>query len=240
MNELHLFAGSGGGILGGMLLGHTTVCAVEIEPYCRKNLLQRQRDGILPRFPIWDDVTTFDGKPWRGLVDIVCGGFPCQDISCAGRGGESQVQEADSGQKWPESFVKYDHQSASWKTHHYSLFEDFISFSETWPQWGIMLDGECWELTMLEATAKEIGFGFWGRPTASDSMEIQKFTIPQMLKSNFGAQRNRYTVQFLRDFGFIPSPEFAEWLMGWPEMWSDIKPLEMDKVQSWQQQHSGF
>ena len=86
MNELHLFAGTGGGILGGMLLGHTCVCAVEIEPYCRKVLLQRQRDGMLPKFPIWDDVRTFDGKPWRGKVDIICGGFPCQDISCAGKG----------------------------------------------------------------------------------------------------------------------------------------------------------
>lgn len=86
MNELHLFAGAGGGILGGMLLGHTTVCAVEIEPYCRKVLLQRQRDGILPRFPIWDDVQTFDGTPWKGKVDVICGGFPCQDISIAGKG----------------------------------------------------------------------------------------------------------------------------------------------------------
>lgn len=86
MNELHLFAGAGGGILGGMLLGHRTVCAVEIEPYCRKVLLQRQRDGILPWFPIWDDVRTFDGKPWRGIADVVCGGFPCQDISAAGNG----------------------------------------------------------------------------------------------------------------------------------------------------------
>jgi DNA (cytosine-5)-methyltransferase 1 len=87
LNELHLFAGAGGGILGGILLGHTCVCAVEIEPYCRKVLLQRQRDGVLPKFPIWDDVRTFDGKPWRGKVDVVCGGFPCQDISCAGKGG---------------------------------------------------------------------------------------------------------------------------------------------------------
>jgi len=86
MRELHLFAGAGGGILGGMLLGHTTVCAVELEPYCREVLLQRQRDGILPKFPIWDDVCTFDGNPWRGKVDVVCGGFPCQDISSAGKG----------------------------------------------------------------------------------------------------------------------------------------------------------
>ena len=86
MNELALFAGAGGGILGGKLLGWRTVCAVEIEAYPREVLLRRQRDGLLPLFPIWDDVRTFDGKPWRGKVDIVTGGFPCQDISAAGKG----------------------------------------------------------------------------------------------------------------------------------------------------------
>lgn len=86
MNELALFAGAGGGILGGHLLGWRTVCAVEIEPAARNMLLARQRDGILPPFPIWDDVTTFDGSPWRGIVDVVSGGFPCQDISAAGKG----------------------------------------------------------------------------------------------------------------------------------------------------------
>lgn len=86
LRELALFAGAGGGILGGLLLGWRTVCAVEIEEYPRAILLQRQLDGILPRFPIWDDVRTFDGRPWRGKVDIITGGFPCQDISAAGNG----------------------------------------------------------------------------------------------------------------------------------------------------------
>lgn len=86
MNELHLFAGAGGGILGGHLLGHTCVCAVEWNPYARRVLLQRQRDNVLPRFPIWDDVQTFDGQPWQGRVDVVCGGFPCQDVSAIGKG----------------------------------------------------------------------------------------------------------------------------------------------------------
>lgn len=62
------------------------VCAVEIDSYCRSVLIARQRDGYLPRFPIWDDVRTFDGNPWRGHVDILAGGFPCTDISSAGRG----------------------------------------------------------------------------------------------------------------------------------------------------------
>lgn len=86
LNELALFAGAGGGILGGHLLGWKTVCAVEIEDYPRRILLQRQKDGILPRFPIWDDIKTFDGRLWRRKVDIISGGFPCQDISSAGKG----------------------------------------------------------------------------------------------------------------------------------------------------------
>ena len=86
MNELALFAGAGGGILGGHLLGWRTVCAVELNSYARSVLLARQRDGLLPSFPIWDDVRTFDGKPWRGRVRVVSGGFPCTDISAAGKG----------------------------------------------------------------------------------------------------------------------------------------------------------
>ena len=86
LRELALFAGAGGGILGGKLLGWRTVCAVEWEPYAACVLASRQNDGILPPFPIWDDVQTFDGKPWRGIVDVISGGFPCQDISAAGKG----------------------------------------------------------------------------------------------------------------------------------------------------------
>lgn len=86
MNELALFAGAGGGILGGKLLGWRTVCAVEYEPHAAAILAKRQNDGILQPFPIWDDVQTFDGEPWKGIVDVVSGGFPCQDISSAGKG----------------------------------------------------------------------------------------------------------------------------------------------------------
>lgn len=78
-----LFAGAGGGILGGLLLGWETICAVEINAFCARRLMQRQNEGHLPPFPVWDDVSTFDGRPWRGRVDVVSGGFPCQDISSA-------------------------------------------------------------------------------------------------------------------------------------------------------------
>ncbi|MDV7375008.1 DNA cytosine methyltransferase [Acinetobacter baumannii] len=86
MNELALFSGAGGGVLASYLLGWRTVCAVERDAYAAQVLAQRQNDGILEAFPIWSDITSFDGKPWRGIVDVISGGFPCQDISSAGKG----------------------------------------------------------------------------------------------------------------------------------------------------------
>jgi DNA (cytosine-5)-methyltransferase 1 len=98
LRELHLFAGAGGGILGGMLLGHTPVCAVEIDKYCRRVLEARQADGCLPPFPVFADIREFDGKPWRGLVDVVAGGFPCQPWSQAGK----HKGADDPRHLWPE------------------------------------------------------------------------------------------------------------------------------------------
>ena len=86
LNELALFAGAGGGILGSHLLGWNTVCAVERDAYAAQVLAQRQNDGILKPFPIWSDIASFDGKPWKRIVDVISGGFPCQDISSAGKG----------------------------------------------------------------------------------------------------------------------------------------------------------
>jgi DNA (cytosine-5)-methyltransferase 1 len=99
MYELALFAGAGGGILGGKLLGWRTICAVERDAYAAQVLAQRQNDGVLEPFPIWSDVTTFDGTAWNGIVDVVSGGFPCQDISAAGKG--AGIEGARSGM-WKE------------------------------------------------------------------------------------------------------------------------------------------
>ncbi|WP_196484530.1 DNA cytosine methyltransferase [Burkholderia thailandensis] len=86
VNELHLFAGAGGGILASQLLGHRCICAVESNPYRQAVLVARQNDSSLSPFPIWDDVRTFDGSAWRGIADCVVGGFPCQAYSSAARG----------------------------------------------------------------------------------------------------------------------------------------------------------
>ena len=103
LNTFHLFAGAGGGILADLLLGHNPIGACEVESYPRNVLLQRQRDGILPEFPIWDDICTLDGRPWRGKVSILHGGFPCQDISAQGANhGEKLGINGDRSGLWSE------------------------------------------------------------------------------------------------------------------------------------------
>jgi DNA (cytosine-5)-methyltransferase 1 len=99
LNELALFAGAGGGILGTKLLGWRTIAAVELNEYRRSILIQRQEDRLLDFFPIWDDIRTFDGRPFCGRVDIVTGGFPCQPYSQAG----SKRGESDSRNLWPDT-----------------------------------------------------------------------------------------------------------------------------------------
>ena len=66
---------------------------------------------------------------------------------------------AECGEKWRASFTKYDPDLRLWKTHQCSLVEDLEPFLETWPQWGLMRNGECWEQRTLEQTIRGTGYG---------------------------------------------------------------------------------
>lgn len=85
MNGLDLFSGIGGISLA-LREWVTPIAYCEIDRYAQAVLLSRMQDGHLSRAPVWDDVTTFDGKQFRGQINIIYGGFPCQDISVAGNG----------------------------------------------------------------------------------------------------------------------------------------------------------
>lgn len=74
-----------------------TVCYIEREPACVEVLIARMRDGSIDEAPVWNDLTTFDGRPWRGCVDCIIGGIPCQPYSVAGLG----LGEADERDLWP-------------------------------------------------------------------------------------------------------------------------------------------
>lgn len=86
VKEFHLFAGIGGGIYGGELLGHQCCAGVEISEFCQKVLKQRQKDGWMNEFEIYGDLRALDGKDFKGKFDVLCGGFPCQAFSTAAHG----------------------------------------------------------------------------------------------------------------------------------------------------------
>lgn len=87
MRTMHLFAGIGGGLLADVILGHSSILAVEINPYCCQVLRERIDDGWFPGMHVHEgDVREFDFSPWKGRVDQISAGWPCQDISAAGRG----------------------------------------------------------------------------------------------------------------------------------------------------------
>lgn len=85
LNGLDLFSGIGGIALA-LSQWVKPIAYCEIDRYAQGVLLSRMRAGQLPIAPIWDDVRTLSRKNVLGQVDIIYGGFPCQDISAAGLG----------------------------------------------------------------------------------------------------------------------------------------------------------
>jgi len=97
---LSLCAGGGGLDLGLMLAepGYHTRAFVEWEDWPRAVLIAAQRAGYFAPAPIWDDLRSFDARPFRGAFDTVLAGYPCQPFSAAGKRGGAN----DPRHLWPE------------------------------------------------------------------------------------------------------------------------------------------
>lgn len=100
-NQLDLCSGSGmSSVAAKIVLGEQiqTVCYVEREAYAAATLVARMEEANLDKAPVWDDIKTFDGKPWRSRVHIITAGYPCQPFSYAGK----RLGEDDSRHLWPD------------------------------------------------------------------------------------------------------------------------------------------
>ena len=164
----------------------------------------------------------------------------CQEAS---RARTSQQQEQgkvltesgqDFGEKWQGSFAKYNLHSYSWKTPQCLLIEDSMLFLGTWPRWGLMQGGECWEQTASDTRTIAPEFGWLPTPVASDWKGGCKAIRKDTGKQRTDAVRHYIKTKFNVTY---PNPNFLEVLMGWPEGWTELKPLAMVKFQQWQQQH---
>jgi len=147
---------------------------------------------------------------------------------------DSMVNDQGSGWKWPGSFAKFDPASSSWKTHQRSLLADWGEFSEIWPKWGWMRDGECSELLPLEQPITDADFTWLLTPTAQ-SWKAWTFRNPLSLIRRNHADGNLQE-QLMRLYQRMITPRCQEILMMWPEQWTDSKPLAMDGFRQWLQE----
>ena len=173
----------------------------------------------------------------------------------------SAENAADYGLNLLGSLAKFDRDSYSWRTPQCSLVEGLDEFSGTWPRWGTMRSGECWERIMPELPTSGTESGSWPTPRASeanggdyqydrgdhskprDTLKgmVKRFPSPAARdwKSGAGRKENGHVPQLPEVLGGQLNPDWVEWLMGWPIGWTACEPLEMGRYQQWPLWHSG-
>jgi hypothetical protein len=142
---------------------------------------------------------------------------------------ELMAKDQAYGAKPPESFARFVLEESCWKTHQLSLFGGLEEFLGTWPRWGIMQNGECWE---LEARADQWNASGFGLPAPTKSMGKRGW--------GFSNIKPRYSAELEANaqiFGYKPHPSVLEWSMGWIPTWTRLAPLAMDKFQAWLRSH---
>jgi hypothetical protein len=150
----------------------------------------------------------------------------------------SKVSGRDSGEKWPESLARYDRDSSLWRTRQCLLFEDSAESLETFPSWGIAQGGELWAVTPPGDALMESACGLsLMRPMAKEGYR-HKFKLDSLIRKNH--QDGNLSEQLARVHRVKLTPNACEILMGWPETWTDLKPLETGSVQSWLRSHGEF
>jgi DNA (cytosine-5)-methyltransferase 1 len=164
-----------------------------VEEYLGANSLDGEQFAPLNGKPIQqaycapDKMTDFSrlsrfGMTFKPLTDI-----PGEELSMSSvvafhvktlvpqeKAQELMENDQECGEKWRGSFTKYYPDSCSWKTHQCSLLGGLDEFLETWPKWGLMRNGECWEQQTLEQTIKGTGFGL--SPNGVDSFHTPNTT----------------------------------------------------------------
>lgn len=171
---------------------------------------------------------------------LSAGDSPAKTLARPAMEPDSMEIEAGFGARCFEWFAKWNPPSFSWKTRQCSLFGDWDECSVTWPRWGTMQGGECSEPVMLPPLTKENACGFTlPTPTASDHkrtpMKAQYANRPET--EGCPDDLAKWAV---RQCGLVHArlvPDLWEWAMGWPLMWTELKPLETDKFQQWLNSH---
>lgn len=192
----------------------------------------------------------------------------CQEASRArtsalpGKAQESRENEAACGPTWRASLAKFDPVSCSWKTAQLSLLGDSELSSVTWPRSGMTANGQCWELPTLGRRTNGRGYGSLlptltvcgnynrkgASKTSGDGLATVLRRMPTLCARNFrypgrsrmertGGKQGEVLPQVI---GGPLNPTWCEWFMGFPQGWTELRPLETGKSHSAPQPRGDF
>jgi len=219
--------------------------------------------GAWNRFPSGMMCEPLTDKTGAAVLTWYQAAFPAKTSAQPDAAPESKVSDPGCGWKWPGSWGKYDPDTSLWKTRQCSLLGDLELFSETWPRWGTMRDGEFWGQSTPErhTDGNESGLSeeMWPTPRTQMTRPVQvRGDVEKGHKNNLEevvavrqmwptprageSSTNSFGKPTLRGLhnhgtGGQLNPTWVEWLMGWPLGWTDLEPLAMDKYQQWQRSH---
>jgi hypothetical protein len=175
------------------------------------------------------------------LLTLYLADFHAKTSAQQGGGGGSQAAEHQCGNTRQGSLARLDPDTLLWRTAQCSLFEDLELSLQTWPQWGLMQNGECWAQMTLGLVTIEKEFGYWPTPTATDWKATGKLeTLKRQGDKNEAGHQNRPQYHYARKYNMKMPLAAQEILMMWPLGWTDLKPLEMDKSLYVQQQLGNY
>jgi hypothetical protein len=150
----------------------------------------------------------------------------------------STESDPASGVSSNASFAKFDPAALKWRTAQGCLFSGgpgSPEFLGTWPSWGLMRDGECWEAATLEVSTAGSASGSVPTPVATMSKGSSKASLTR--KSGRDRSRDRLDHFVMALDGGPLNPEYAESLMSWPIGLTAFEPLGTDRIRSWLQLH---
>jgi hypothetical protein len=139
----------------------------------------------------------------KDLLTLYLEDFHAKTLVPQEKAQELMENDQECGEKWRGSFVKYDPDTFLWKTHQCSLLGDLDKFSETWPQWGLMRNGECWEQRTLERRIR-------GTESGLSPNGVDNFHTPNTTGLDGGSNSRRA----LRKKMGLPTPNSRDWKDG--------------------------
>lgn len=163
--------------------------------------------------------------------------FPAKTSVSRGGARVSKAKGRASGIKCGELLARYSLPKCELKIAQRSLFEDLSASYQTWPRWGMWADGAVWEQvpSIQYVRAKDSGVSLL-RPTAQCWKAWTFLKLSSLIRKNHAD--GNIQEQSARCFHKMITPESNEILMQWPKGWTALKPLEMDRIHTWLQQHS--